>query len=270
MIAAPIFGALLIGATYVVGARYGARVGLASAAVVASTPIFISGMAQPMGQVPAAALWMTAVAGVTSPLRRRSVLGGIAAGAAIATGPLLAPLAIPLGVFLLLRPERVWRERLGAAGWFAAAAAAGAACGALIDAGFSGAVISWGHERVDARFDTQNVASNATRYASWLSHTLSPGWVLAAAAPFLLPGALTRLLLWMFLLNVACYLPYAVSNDWTGLRFLLSTLPLVVILGVAVIDSLCRRTWSWISRPVLLVVSVAMIVFGIRQATLSD
>jgi hypothetical protein len=262
----PLFGALLVGAIYAAGARYGTRIGLAAAAVVASTPVFLFQLMQPMSDVPAAALWVTAVAGVTSALRRGVVLGGIAAAAAIVVRPNLVPLAIPLGLFLLLRPERLWRERIGSAGCFAAAAAAGPVCVALIHNAFYGSPLSSGYGSADALFDAQNVAPNATRYASWLSQTLSPGWVLAAAAPFLLPGALTRLFLWMFLVNVACYLPYLAFNDWSYLRFLLPTIPLVVVLGLAVIDSVCRRTWSWTSRPVLLAVAVAMMVFGIREA----
>lgn len=262
MSAAPLFGALLIGATYAVGARYGARVGLASAAIVASTPIFLSEIVRPMSHVPAAALWLTAVAAVTAGRGRAPVLGGVAAAAAIVMRSNLVPLVIPLVLFLLLRPERLWRERIGAAARFAAAAAAGLVCVALIQNAFDASPFSSGYESIDTLFNAQNVAPNATRYATWLSETLTPGWVVAAAAPFLLPGALTRLFLWMFLVNVACHLPYAVFDDWSNLRVLLPTIPLVVVLAIAVIDSLCRRTWSWMSRPVLAAVAAAMAIRG--------
>ncbi len=262
----PLFGALLIGATYVVGARYGARVGMTSAAIVASAPVFLFQLVQPMSDVPAAALWMMAVAGVTSARRRGALLGGVAVAAAVVMRPNLVPLAIPLGLFLLLRPERLWRERLGAATRFAAVAAAGPLCVALIQNAFFGSPFSSGYGSIDALFDAQNVQPNAIRYATWLSQTLTPGWVLAAAAPFLLPGASSRLFLWMFLVNVAVYLPYAVFDDWSYLRFLLPTIPLVVVLGVAVFDSLCRRTWSWTSRPALVAVAAALVVFGVREA----
>ena len=254
----PLFGVLLVGATYIVGARYGARVGMASAAIVASTPVFLFPLLRPTGDVPAAALWVLAVAGVTSTRRRGAILGGIAAAAAIVMRSNLVPLAIPLGLFLLLRPEQLGRERLGAAARFAAVAAAGPVCVALLGSGTA-----------DVLFDVQNIQPNAIRYATWLSATLTPGWVLAAAAPFLLPGALTRLFLWMFLLNVACYLPYAGPDDWSALRFLLPTIPLVVVLAVAVIDAGCRRTWSWTARPVLLAVATAMVLFGLRLRALS-
>ena len=262
----PLFGALLIGATYVVGARYGARIGVASAAIVASTPAFLFQLMQPMSDVPAAARGMAAVAGVTSARRRGAMLGGAAAAAAIVMRPNLVPLAIPLGLFLLLRPERLWGERIGAAARFAAVGAAGPLCVAAIQNAFYGSPLSSGYGSLDPLFEVEHIQPNALRYATWLSHTLTPGWVLAAAAPFLLPGALSRLLLWMFIVNVACYLPYIVFEDWYFLRFLLPTIPIVVVLGVAVIDSLCRRARSWTSRPVLFVVAVAMMVFGIRAA----
>ena len=262
----PLFGALLIGATYVVGARYGARVGMASAAIVAFTPVFLFQLVQPMSDVPAATLWMMAVACVTSARRRGAMLGGAAAAAAIMMRPNLVPLAIPLGLFLLLRPERLWRERVAAAARFAGAAAAGPLCVALIQHTFYGSPFSSGYGPVDALFSAANIQPNAIHYATWLSQTLTPGWVLAAVAPLFLPGALTRLLLWMFLVNVACYLPYVVFDDWSYLRFLLPTIPLVVVLAMTVIDALCRRTWSWTSRPVLAAVAVAMVVFGIREA----
>lgn len=263
----PFFGALLVGATYIVGARYGARIGMASAAIVASTPVFLLQLVQPTSDVPAAALWILAVAGVTSTRRRSAIVGGVAAAAAIVMRPTLGPLAVPLGLFLLLRPERLWRERVGAAARFAAAAAAGLVCVALTQS--YGSLLGSGDGAGGFLFDVENIQPNAIRYATWLSQTLTPGWVLAAAAPFLLPGALTRLFLWMFLVNVACYLPYAVFDDWSSLRLLLPTIPLVVVLAVAVIDAVCRRTWSWTSRPVLCAVATAMIVFGIRLRALS-
>jgi hypothetical protein len=45
----------------------------------------------------------------------------------------------------------------------------------------------------------------------------------------------------LILVNLACYLPYVVFDDWSYLRFLLPTLPLVVMLVIATIDAICRR-----------------------------
>ena len=72
----PLFGALLIGATFVAGARYGARVGLAAAAIVACSPVFLYQLVQPMSDVPAAALWMAAVAAATGTKARAPLVAG--------------------------------------------------------------------------------------------------------------------------------------------------------------------------------------------------
>jgi hypothetical protein len=58
----PLFAALLVGATFVIGSRFGARVGMFSSLLVAASPIVLYQVIQPMSDVPAAALWMLAVA----------------------------------------------------------------------------------------------------------------------------------------------------------------------------------------------------------------
>jgi hypothetical protein len=76
---------------------------------------------------------------------------------------------------------------------------------------------------------------------TWLWQTHTPLWLLALAAPSLLPGALTALLWALIAANVLGYLPYAVFDEWWYLRFILPAVLLLLILSVAVIDALCRR-----------------------------
>jgi hypothetical protein len=52
---------------------------------------------------------------------------------------------------------------------------------------------------------------------------------------------LTALLLSLAAVNVACYLPYAVFNDWWYLRFLLPAIAIVIVLMTAVIDAIAAR-----------------------------
>ena len=124
---------------------------------------------------------------------------------------------------------------------FVACAAPGCAAVAAVNRAFYGSTLSSGYGSVEALFSIDRVAPNAVRYASWLSQAHTPAWALAAVAPLLLPGALTRLFLALFLVNLGCYLPYVVFEDWSYLRFLLPTIPLLVILIVASIDAVCRR-----------------------------
>jgi hypothetical protein len=262
----PLFGALLAGATYVAGARYGARVGLTSAAITACSPAFLFQLLQPMSDVPAAALWMLAVAAATGTGRRAPLLAGLAAAGAVMMRPNLVPLAIPLGLFLLFRPERLPAERFRAAGVYAAAAAIGGVIVALVQNEFYGSPWSSGYGSLEALFRTEHVSPNASRYFSRMSQAHTPAWLVAAAAPLVLPGALTGLYTMMFLVNVACYLPYVVFEEWWYLRFLLPTIPLVLILLVATIDAACRRVSPRSATPVLALVGLVLSVSFIRTA----
>jgi len=262
----PLFGALLVWATFVAGARFGPRIGLASAVAAACSPIFLYQLVQPMSDVPAAALWMLAVAAVTGTRPSAPALGGLAAGAAILVRPNLFPLAVPLGLFILWRPERTWSDRLRGAATFAACAAPGCAAVAAIQRAYYGSALSSGYGSLEALFGIDHVAPNAARYVSWLSQAHTPVWLLAGAAPFILPGALTRLFLALFLVNLACYLPYVVFEDWSYLRFLLPTIPLLVIMVIASVDAACRRLAPGLARPAVTVAAVLLAVLWVREA----
>jgi hypothetical protein len=246
----PLFGALLVGATFVLGSRYGARVGAAAALLVACSPAFLYQLMQPMSDVPAAALWVAAVAAVTGTKPRSAVLAGIAAGAAIVMRPNLVPLGIPAGVFLLLRPERTARERVRAAAQYAAGCAAGCVIVALIQNAYYGSPLSSGYGSLDALFAGEHVVPNVRRYVEWMTATQSALWLAALAAPFLLPGPVTALLVAVVAVNVACYLPYTVFEDWSFLRFLLPAIPIVLVLMVGVVDAVIRRVaYRWGQVP---------------------
>lgn len=262
----PLFGALFIWATFVAGARFGPRIGLASSLVAACSPVFLYQLVQPMSDVPAAALWMLAVVAVTGTRPNAPALGGLAAGAAILVRPNLLPLAIPLTMFVLWRPERAWRDRLHGAATFAVCAAPGCAAAAMIQRAFYGSALGSGYGSLEALFAIEHVAPNTARYISWLSQTLTPAWVLAAAAPLLLPGALTRLFLALFVVNLACYLPYVVFDDWSYLRFLLPTIPLLAILVIASVDAACRQRAPVTARPLVTIVAVVLAVLWVREA----
>jgi hypothetical protein len=85
-------------------------------------------------------------------------------------------------------------------------------------------------------------------------------------APLLLPGGLTLLCIGLVAANVALYLPYSVFDDWTYLRFLLPTIPLLVVLMVAVIDAGLRRAGLVRTSVILAIVSIALAVVFVRHA----
>jgi hypothetical protein len=223
-----------------------------------------------MSDVPAAALWTLAVAFVTGTRVRDPALAGIAVAAAVVVRPNLVPLAVPIGLFLLVRPERTWGERVRAAATFAACASPGPAAVAAIQYLFYGSVLSSGYGTLGTIFSLDRVAANATRYVSWLTETQTAIWMLALAAPFLLPGAVTALLVGMFLVNIACYLPYVVFDDWSFLRFLLPALPFVMILVMASIDSIARRIMPWTARPVVAALAIVLAVTYVGRAEIRN
>jgi hypothetical protein len=237
----PLFGAMVILTTYSAGARFGARIGVAAAALVACSPVVLYQVVQPMSDVPATALWMAAVAWATGTRRRDAILAGVATSVAILIRPNLLPLGLVIGAFLLLRPERTWTQRLRSAATFAAWCAPGCLAVGFIQQTFYGSPLASGYGSFDSLFAVEHVGPNARRYLIWLWQSHTPAIALAALAPFLLPGPLTALFVALFLTNLAVYLPYVVFEDWSFTRFLLPTIPLLLILVAAVIDAVIRR-----------------------------
>jgi hypothetical protein len=263
----PLLAALLVVATYAAGSRFGARIGVAAAVLVAASPIFLYQVVQPMSDVPAAALWMLAAAFATGTGPRHAALGGLATAGAILMRPNLVPLGFVIGLFLLLRPERTRRQRVTPALHYAIWSAAGCIAVALIQWAFFGSALSSGYGSFDSLFAASNVGPNFRSYPGWLWASHTPAIALAALSSVLLPGALTTLFLALFGVNLALYLPYVRFEDWSYLRFLLPTIPLLIVLMVAVVDAICRR---WIrlrdTRLILAVTAAVLAVVFVREA----
>jgi hypothetical protein len=268
----PLFGVLLVWSTYALGARFSRRVGLASALLLACSPAFLFQLMQPMSDVPAAALWGLATATATSGKRRSAFLAGLASSAAIVVRPNLLPMGVVLGLFLLFRPERLWRDRARDAAMFAAASLPGCLLVAIVQTMFYGSPLHSGYGTLSTLFAAGHIVPNAIRYVTWMWQSHGFVWLLALAAPFLLPGWLTTLLLSLVIVNVACYLPYAEFNDWWYLRFLLPAMAILLVMAMAVVDAVLRlwRKPVWLARGPnregVIVFAIVFCVFFIREA----
>ena len=240
----PLFAALLIVATNAVGGKFGARVGMAAAVLTASSPVFLYQAVQPMSDVPAAALWMLALACAVGTKPRSALWSGLATSAAILMRPNLVPLGFAIGLFLLLRPERTWPQRLRAGLTYAGASIPGCLGVAALNAVFFGSATSSGYGSFDALFGVEHVMPNLQSYLAWLWQKQTPAIGLALLAVWLLPGALTALFVGMFAINLALYLPYIEFVDWSFLRFLLPTVPLLLVLVAATVDAIVARVLS--------------------------
>ncbi len=262
----PFFGVLLVGAAYAVGTRFGTRIGVASALLVASSPIFLYQVVQPMSDVPAAALWTLTVACATGVKPRHPMAAGLCASGAILVRPNLLPLGIVIGLFLLCRPERTWRTRLRDGVVYAACCIPGCVAVAAVHQYFYGSPFASGYDGLGVLFRFSNVPQNLSRYLSWLVQAQTPLIALVAVAPLLLPGALTWLCVALFFVNLGVYLPYVVFDDWSYLRFMLPTLPLLVVFLIATIDAICKLIGLKRTMPVLVAVSVVLALLSIREA----
>jgi hypothetical protein len=149
---------------------------------------------------------------------------------------------------------------------FAAASAAGCVAVALIQQMFYGSPFSSGYGSLTGLFATSHIAPNALRYATWMWQSHTPVWLAALAAPFVLPRRLTALLLTLVAVNVLCYLPYVVFNDWWYVRFLLPAIAIVLVLTVAVVETLLIRLAPRKGAPYIATFAIVLSGFFIREA----
>lgn len=267
----PLFVAVLIWVTSEVGSRFGGRVGLLASLLAAASPIVLYQAIQPMSDVPAAALWMLAVAFATGTGRRAALLSGLATSAAMLVRPGLVPLGAVIGLFLLLRPERSPVQRLRTAGIYALASAPGWAIVAIINRALYGSLFASGYGSLTAPLSLSNIAENLGRCLGWLWSTHTPAVALVLLAVWLLPGGLTALALTLILVNLLLYVPYDVFDEWSYLRVLLPTIPLLLILVVAVLDAALRRLRvpapAVITAAAVVVLSVAFVREARQRST---
>ena len=85
---------------------------------------------------------------------------------------------------------------------------------------------------------TPNLIGSALRLPYTFAVPRFGGRMWTTISASLLPGWLTRLLLSLVVVNVLCYLPYAVFNDWWYLRFLLPGIAIVLVMTMAAIDAI--------------------------------
>src|SRR4030095_8866412 len=104
--AVPLLGAIAVLATYYVGARLHSRyAGLAAAVLIATSPILLFQIVQPMSDVPATAWWALALVFALLPVPSAPLAAGGAAGLAILTRPNLLPFAIVIALATMNFPR---------------------------------------------------------------------------------------------------------------------------------------------------------------------
>jgi hypothetical protein len=272
----PLFGALTVLCTYWLGARLarsseGARTaGAVAAALVATSPVLLFHVVQPMSDVPAAGLWTLALVLAAS---GRSVGAGAVSGLAVLTRPSLLPVAVAIAAVLTIWSDEApdsGRARAVRLLAFGAPLLAGIGVLMLIQWRLYGHPLASGHGTFAELFAVGNVLPNIRDYSRRVLSGEAPALVLTGAAVLLMAlmavarreGAGTppasvmkplRLTILVALLVLLCYLPYGVFPDWSYLRFLLPVFPLSFITAGALLSRASLRLPAALRGPVLLV-----------------
>jgi hypothetical protein len=271
----PISAAALVLATFLLGRRLShSRAGLVAAALIASSPVFLFMLPQPMSDVPVTAAWTLAMLWVYSRRALSAFGSGVASAIGLLIRPNLAPMAIvPLGwlCYKAVRArdalERRTRVRQIAA--YVAGIVPGIVVLALFNSRMYGGPIKSGYGDLDTIFAWSNLWPNATNYLLWFVQieTVLP---LLGVAALLLPwrAAWPATADRSFVVALAAfvgllygqYCAYAVFDAWWYLRFLLPGFP-IVMLGFGHV-AWRVATWAPLARAVVTLVVVALVARG--------
>ena len=246
----PLLGALAVFCTYLLGAKlYSRLAGAIAAALLATSPIFLLHIVQPMSDVPVTAWWTLAIVFALSPGRASALAAGLATGVALITRPNLLPLIVApaLAVSGLLRDEASNRtlsvHRLA---WFLAGTAPALTVQLFLQWHLYGNPLTSGYGRVSDFFAVAGIWPNVRGYASRFLVGEAPALALAAISVALLansrrrshaPGLSSIVRAWLIVMAalLICYLPYVVYTDWAYLRFFLPALPLTFVLVASLV-----------------------------------
>ena len=251
----PLLGALAVLATYGAGTRLHSRAaGMAAALLLATSPIFLLQLVQPMSDVPCTAWWAIALWFALLPVANAPFAAGAAAGLAVLTRPNRFPVALVIGMAAMNVPRGRDERRVRPDRAMAFAAGILPAVGAqlLMQWRLYGSPLSSGYGSAADLYAFSNIAPNVHGYLERLTTGETPALVLAAASVVMLIAGRSvvnaRLLKRPFVLAVvagaivlASYLPYGVFAEWSYLRFLLPAFPFgFVFVGALFTTALAR------------------------------
>lgn len=244
-IVAPLATGVLVWCTFVIGRRVSTPgIGLGAAWLVATSPTVLSMGKSVMSDVPAAAAWAAAMAGMLAGTPRTVAGAGVAAGVAITIRPNLGPLVVVLLAWGLWRDLRARRPAVQRLVLCAAPAAVGVVAVALVNQSVNGSPVESGYGDLGQLFSRAHLPVNLRRYGAWMIETQTP-LVLAGLAALCVPvrrvwrsgatgpsGALLQG--GMTLAVIAAYTPF---DAWWFLHFLLPAWPAILVATVIAVFS---------------------------------
>ena len=242
----PLCGAVLVAATFDLGRRiFSTPTALIASALVACSPVVVFESLVVMADVPAAAMWMCALAAAARATPRSALAAGLFAGAGVLIRPNLLPLALFPWLLSIVRESRPGSMAVRT-GLFAAGSVPAALLIAWVNHRLYGSALSSGYGDLGGVFALQHAAANLRLY---------PGWWLEShgAIAFLFLAALVRGR-WYTLERVALvgyavcvfvlYVFYLPFDQWWYLRFLIPAIPIAFLLTADVLVEATRRSPS--------------------------
>jgi len=250
----PLFGALAVFCSYALGARLHSRVaGLIAATLLATSPVFLFQLVQPMSDVAATGLWALALLLAMSSRPRDTIAAGMAAGCALTIRPNLLPLALVVTIIAagwLRDRDTSRRVVMRALRNLTFGAIPAIVVLLLLQSRFYGSPLASGHGSFSDFFSLSSVWPNVRDYLSRLIHGESPALCLAGLSGFMLIVGRRRgghtsglahaagMAAAVFAALLVCYLPYLVFPDWSYLRYFLPALPVgFVLVGTLMCDA---------------------------------
>ena len=257
----PLSGAALVIAAFLIARHLaGAMAGAVAAVLVATSPIVLYQVVQPMNDVLTAALWLWAIAAI---LNRHAIPAGVLIGTAILVRPNLAPLAVVIALLpLALRHDRAWLS----IGVMTAAAMPAVMVMLYLNNALYGGALRSGYGDASRLFSASNIDDNLVNFSRSLLQTQYLVPLIGLAAPTLFNGVARRLsviLIVAALMVLAIYSLYQPYPEWWYLRFLIPAIALLSILTGAVAVHAASRARIGGLLPIAVVV---LAILGVRVA----
>ena len=270
----PLLAGLTIWLTFVLGRMVASAIaGLAAAALLATSPVFLFMAQNPMSDVPVTAFFLLGLVTALSSSRWRELWTGLAVSVGVFIRPNLLLVGAVFLAFVVLRArvvhgEPAWRARVRAFAWFSVGGAPLVVAIAWVNTILYGAPWKSGYGTLDQYYALGYVWRNVVDYSRWLWEKETPFIALAAVPLLLWRTVRERDRRFAFIVSFAAvvwfsYLFYLPFGFWVYMRFLLPAIPVMLVLAVIGFGLLLQRLPGGEERATVAVLVLAA-VFALR------
>jgi hypothetical protein len=268
----PLLGALTVLLAHRLGTQFWSRgVGVASAALMASSATFLYMLLNPMSDVAVSAFFLAGLVAALSQRRSRAFWTGAAVSMAIFVRPNLVPIGAVFLAMIVVRAA-AGEDRRRAFAAFALGGLPLVLAVAAVNTHLYGAPWKTGYGSLEVFYAWSYLAQNIVQYGSALLRTETPIVLFAAAPLFLLrriPAERRRALVFLAAFAAAVwisYLFYTPYDAWWYLRFLLPAFPPMLVLsaaGVVVVTERLGGARTGAALALLIAIATAALRIGV-------